>query len=180
MSSLRDSYGKVSGTKGIVLRSATDDGVIGSNNDANVNGSIIPVKFWVQPLVNEIFELTLTTVSISDGGNPAVNDYGGIVGPLTNGIQFFIELDGQEILFGPTITSNRELINRAPTIQQIQFAASIRLRTHTFNLLDHTPAPIILNGALNEKFGIIIQDDLSSLVAHNITIKGRSLLRAAP
>lgn len=177
MSSLRNAYGQVSGTRGIVLRSATVDGIIGNDNNAAVNGAITPVKLWVQPLVNQIFKLSLTTVSLSDGGNPGLDDYGSIVGPLPNGIQFFIELKGQEILFGPPIESNRELINRAPILQEVQFAGSIRLRTHTFNLLDHTIATVNLDGSTNDKFGIIIQDDLSSLSAHNFTIKGTSINR---
>ena len=176
MSSLRQSYGRVSDTKGIVLRSATDDGIIGLNHDAAVDGSITPVKFWVQPLPNEFFELTKTTVGISDSGNPSVQDYGSIVGPLANGIQFFIELNGQEILFGPPIDSNVELINRAPEVQEIQFSGSVRLRVHTFDLLDHTSRGVTLNGATNDKFGVVIRDDLSSLVTHTFTIKGYSFV----
>lgn len=179
MSSLRDSYSMISGNRGFILRSATDNGIVGGDDKANVNGSIIPVKFWVQPEINEIFELVFASIEISDSGNPGLDDYGSIVGPLTNGIQFFVEVNGFEVTFGEPIKSNRELVNLGPISQQLSFSGSTKITTHSFNILDHAPqtAAVKLNGSTNDKFGFIVQDNLLSLLEHTLTIKGSSLIK---
>jgi len=173
MSSLRNAYSRVTDSEaGILLRAMTDDGIIGTNSNAAVDGSSTPVKFFIQPLQTTEFLVSQVAIEISSSGNPGIDDYGSITGPLTNGLQFFTEIDGVEADFGGPLKSNREVIQLFPNFQEVMFAGSIELRVYTFDVLAHSKSPIRLNGNTFDKFGVIVQDNLSSLVDHSISCKG--------
>lgn len=179
MSELKNSYGVITGSTGIVLSAASIDGLVTGNSSANTDGSITPVKFYIQPDINLIYNLSFVSIEISDSGNPAIDDYGSITGPLANGIQFFLEINGVETDFGMAIKTNRELITLGPATQQLSFSGSTKVTTYGFDVLEHAPrsSVIRLSGDTFDKFGFIVQDDLSSLIEHTLTIKGSSIIR---
>lgn len=173
MSSLRNSYSRITDSElGIVLRAMTDDGVLGTNANAAVNGSITPVDFWVQPPPTTEFVLNRLAIEVSDGGNPGLDDYGAITGPLPNGIQFFIERDTVKEDFGGPITSNREIVSIFPEVEILPFAGSIQLRLYSFDVFTHSNSPVVLQGNTNDKFGVTIQDNLLTLANHSFSVKG--------
>ncbi len=173
MSSLKQSYGRLTNNEiSILLRNMTDDGDPAGNADADVDGSITPVEFFIQPLPTTAFEVVQVTVEISDAGNPGLNDFGNIVGPLANGVQFFIDQKGSRLLFGNPIKTNRSLIGLGPIVQRLPFQGGVEVGTFTFNVFEHAKQGILLSGNTNDKFGIIIQDNLLALEAHTVVVKG--------
>lgn len=173
MSSLRDNYSRITDSEaGVLIRALSDDGLVTGNRDANVNGSVTSVRFWTQPPPTMEYVISQAAIEVSDQGNPGIDDYGTIAGPLVNGIQFYIEHDGVETLVGLPLNSNREILQLFPNQQSVQFAGGVSLALLGFDILTHSKSPFVLNGNTNDKFGIIVSDDLSTLVAHTVSIKG--------
>ena len=173
MSSLKAAYYNIARTQpSILLRNLTDDGLPEGNSNSNVNGSVTPVEFYVQPPANLQFEITGITIGVSDVGTPAITDYGNVLGPLTNGIQFFVDRGVTRALFGNPIHTNRELIELAPMTQRIKFAAGAEIAVYTFNAFAYSKEGIVLRGASSDKFGFIVQDNISTLVSHVMAAKG--------
>jgi len=181
MSSLRNAYHRVApNEQSILLRNATIDGDPAGDADANVTGTLIaPIDFFIAPLATQRFEIVQATIEVSDGGNPSIDDYGSITGPLANGVQFFIEQQTVQVPFGNPVKTNRELINLGPITQAIQFAGSIQVRTYTFNVWEHAREGVFIDGDVGGRFGIKIQDDLAMLVNHTITFKGNIQVKVA-
>ena len=172
MSKLRDSYGRISGSRRIIIRTATDDGIIGGNEDANVNGLITPVDFYIQPVINETFEITHLSVEISDSGNPGISDYGSVAGPLANGIELFIELDGNRVPLGVPYKSNKQIMSLGATHEQLTFSGSTKVTIYHFDFLKYSNSGVIIHGKHLEKLGMSVNDDLSALISHTISFKG--------
>ncbi len=175
MSSLRKNYSKVSGTEvSSFLRQATLDGSLSGNADSNVNGSITPVEFWIQPDTNEIFEIAQISLTLSDSGNPSLEDYGSIIGPLSNGVQMFVELNGVKFNFGTSFKNNKELITLgASEYFKETFSSSVETSTHIFNAKEFAKRlGVRLNGKTQDKFGIRVQDDLTGLTSHVFSVGG--------
>ena len=173
MSSLRNSYYNLTKTEqSILLRDMTLDGSPAGNPNANVDGSVTPVKFYITPSANQDIEVVQVGIEVSDSGNPGLDDYGNIAGPLLNGIQFFVEVDGVEVnVFNP-LTSNRELINLGPVVERAAFSGSTVVNLYSFNAWQHAKSGLMIRGDRNEKFGVKINDNLSSLIAHTFVVKG--------
>ena len=173
MSSLRNNYGKITDSEiSVLLRGFTDDGQLGGNDNAAVDGSTTPVKFWIQPAPTTMIIASHLTVQISSSGNPGLDDYGNIPGPLTNGIQLFLEVNGNEIPFGGSLKTNRVLGLLFNKFTEVTFAGSIEVRTYSFDVTDHSKSPIILNGNNEDKFGVIIQDNVAALANHAFAAAG--------
>ena len=178
MSSLKNAYDRVSlSEKTFILRNLTTNGLIAGVQEAAVNGSVIPVKYYIQPLTNEVYELSIVSIVVSDGGSSiAINNYGSITGPLTNGIRFFTEINGTETLLGLGFKSNKQLVDLGPDRDSISYNA-VTLSVYDFNINRYTENGIILNGGNNDKFGVIVQDDLSDLTSQTFAVKGSLRLR---
>lgn len=178
MSKLRDTYSQITDTESnTLIRGMTLDGDPDGDMNMAVDGSITPVEFYVAPLHGFQFFITIISIELSDSGVPVLSDYGSITGPLTNGIQFFIDHDGDVIdLFQPA-KDNRDLLKLAPTLSRRDFAGNQSLEIYTFNTKRHSNAPIILNSASNDRFGVRVQDDVRALTAHSVVVKGNIRLR---
>jgi len=178
MSSLRNTYDRVSlSDKTFVLRNLTTNGLITGVQDASIDGSVTPVKYYIQPLVNEIYELKAVAIVVSDGGNIGLKEYGSISGGLTNGIRFFVEINGTESLIGLGFKTNEDLIDLGPNRDRLAYANNRTLSYYEFNISRYAKNGIILNGGNSDKFGVIVQDDLSNLVSQRFGVKGSLRLR---
>ena len=99
MSSLRNNYHRVAlPTPANRVRRLTDDGT-GITGIRNMNGdySVTPKDFWIQPPAGAFWVLQEIGTVIDGVANGQLADYGDIAGGLTNGIKFFLEVDGFEI-----------------------------------------------------------------------------------
>lgn len=180
MSSLRNAYHRVALSQfNFLQRNLTTNGLLTGNENANVNGSVTPVKFYTQPPTGIFYNIVAGVFAVSDGGSTSINDYGAIDGPLANGVQVFIEKDGVETLIGNPIKSNRGLHDIGPNIQTTAFSA-VDLRVYNFDIFNYYPRGIQLNGNTNDKFGVIIQDDISTLNTHTVGVKGSQSFIVVP
>lgn len=178
MSLLRENYlypsGGVSPSHVPTTRFLTSDGSILGSKDMGVNGAITPVDFYVKPEANETLLMSAITVLISDSGNTSYLDYGSVSGPLANGVQLFFGNDVVPFIpIEPPIVSNYEYSVRSRYYDIIQYSGSTR--TVLFkDIFSAFSKSVILDGKLGERLGFRIQDDLSSLLVHEATLKGSS------
>lgn len=175
MSSLRDNYGRITNVqdkrKLPIFRPFTDDGTLTGQRNMDVDGSVTPQEFYIQPGPTLEYSVLGLSVRVTDNGNPAFDDYGNVNGPLTNGITFFAEQGGIEIPLTPNIKRNVDWLEFGPEISITQFSGSIRFLTYVIDMSKFSTG-IVLDGSKNERFGCRINDDLTSLVDHQIGVQG--------
>lgn len=173
MSSLRENYSRITGTEeGFFIRTGTRDGLITGDSVSNIDGSVTPVDFYTAPASGEIMEVVELSIELSDGGNPTLDEYGNIGSALTNGVQIYLERNGVKSPLGLPIKDNRSLFNLGPQISYIQLASQERITRASFNIRDFAKQGVLLDFRTNDRLGIIIQDDLSALISHSVTLKG--------
>lgn len=180
MSDLRKNYSQVSLTEiPTLIRTLTDNGLLSGSALSNVDGSATPVEFWIEPSFgslsgNELeFELFSITVQLTSAGNNAVTSYGGLP-ELTNGVQFFVERDGVQSPFGPPFISNENLVTLGQQVTRVDYSGNVQIETYSFNTKTHAEVGIklrIRNG-VPEKFGYVVQDNLTALLAHRVIVRG--------
>ncbi len=175
MSSLRNNYGKIIGPKNVfetpIYRPGTDDGTLFGNRNMNVDGSTTPQEFYITADPGRLFAIGGVPVRITDGGNPAFDDYGNVNGPLVNGLTLSVTLGGTTIPLTPNIKRNIDWLEFGPSIEITQFASQVRLLSYNFSLFDFSSG-IMLNGNEGDRFSIFINDDLTDLVDHEIGVQG--------
>lgn len=177
MSSLRNSYDRVSYTRGFFLRNLTLTGEFGGGEDANVNGSVTPVEFFVAPAANQTFLIEALHIILSDAGNPSVDGYGNIAGPLANGTQIFAELNNNVVNLGSPLVDNQLFLSLGELKPRVSFSGNIQVAQYDITF----PPPLNVNdfsglqlfGERGDRFGIRVQDDLTTLQSHVFTATGR-------
>ena len=176
MSSLRNTYNRLCpNSKRAFSRTLTDDGLVTGNNDMDVDGSVTPVRRYIQPLPEETFNIEEVSITISDNGSSSNADYGSVSGPLTNGTVFFVERDGVQQIVSEVFDENDDFVLASASFEIFTFTG-VRVIVYR-DLFNNYSNGIFLNGATNDKFGLIIRDDLSSLVEHISLVKGYSIPR---
>jgi hypothetical protein len=161
-----------------VYRHLTDDGLIadGTNQKANVDGSVTPQKFYAGPTNGKTWEIERMIVFIEDNATFAADNYGG-VSTLTNGIDLELTISGQS---GPQIL---DLLDNEPIKSVSDWAA----HCHDVNILTFgagnnyatvrwtfgkSGEPLVLHGHHGDKLVATINDALNVLVDHRFIIQG--------
>jgi hypothetical protein len=176
MSSLRKSYGKLTGEGGILSRNCSSNGVLGGPSEMNVNGSVIPVDFWIEPLEGQQFLIKYISLALNDSGNFNAGGYGGIETQLVNGIDFFIEISGNRVNFTAVpITRNEQLLSISSESQSYLLTGNDRIIVFREILTDFAD-PLLLKAG--DKFGVEVKDNLTALNHHSCRIKGAILAEA--
>lgn len=177
MSSLRNAYDRVSLSEaGFILRNLTTNGLIGGDPNGNVDGSATPIKLFTAPPADARYVLREMTISVGDTGAIEINDYGSISGPLANGVQFYIKKRGVEILLGLPLKTNGGLVDLGPFRDRITYTSN-KVTAYEFAINAYADRGIELSGNDGDEFGVIIQDNLSTLLTHTFSVKGRDLRR---
>lgn len=172
MSSLRSSYGKIANTTRVPLAQPMSlNGVVGGSTSMAVDGSTTPVIFYYQPTANEMATIFDYSIVIGDAGNTGENDYGSIIGPLLNGVQFFAVIDGVEFDFGTPVIRAAQYFARGARVNFIELSGNKRIANYQFSFFD-TSDGTRLNGQNGDRLGVKIQDNLSTLSAHTVSISG--------
>ena len=180
MSELRKNYSQESLTEvPTLIRTLTDDGLVTGNTSGNVDGSSTAVDFWIEPNFGTIsgnefeFEIFTISVQITSAGNNGVTDYGSVP-TLTNGLQFFVEREGNRAAFGFPFRTNENLVRLGQQYTSVEYAGNVVVETYSFNTKSHGVRGIKLRirpgGA--EKFGYTVQDNLTTLLEHVVTVRG--------
>ena len=156
----------------------SSDGTPSGMINLNVNGSVTPVDFWVEPPIpKSVLKIEALTVTINDTGNPSSTGYGNLA-TLTNGMQLFFEINGFKIPVETPIKRNVDLVGRSQIFEVIQFAT---VRTVVFRdlLSQYSTSGFQIDARRSEKFGVTVRDDLSTLSNHNFIVKGEYYLSDA-
>lgn len=174
MSSLRNNYPKVSLTTPTNrVRRLTDDGtgVTGISNMIG-NYSVTPKVFWIQPPIGVLWTLQEVGLVVNGVANGQLADYGSIAGGLTNGIKFFLEIDGQEIdvTGSSNFKTNSDIVSNGGRFNGMEFGGSKRLDSIWFPQLPDTEV-VVLDGDKNMKFGIRLNDNFTTLIQHGFYIR---------
>lgn len=150
----------------------TDDGTTSGSKDMAINASGAPVDFWIQPPPGFAVRINLLNVMISDTGIPAYDGYGNISnGVISNGVQLFFETGGVRTLIEDPFVENNEYVIRSQQLNIEDFAANVRIITYR-DLLTNYSSGFEVKEADGDKFGVVINDDFSSLTLHEFIIKG--------
>lgn len=154
-----------------IIRRLTDTGkdVSGVQTNFNEDYSSTSKTAFILPDVGEQIAIHSINFAITDSGTFADDDYGNIVGGLTNGAQVEIIVSGftvgSEALI---VNTNAELFSLDSSAQIIEYSSNDRTLVATFKLVQ----PIFLNGNTEDQFGVVLSDDLSGLRIHEFTING--------
>lgn len=177
MTDLKKQYSRNTSSGIVLLSRMTSNGQFDGPGDLTVDGSVTPVEFWIEPAVDmEAFVITEFLIVLSDGGTPSLDEYGNQP-TLTNGIQFFLEIKGQLVLIALPVKTNQELIEAGGIFQDVTMQAD-DIRTYRFNFPSlNSPGQKLLPG---DRFGVVVQDDLSALTSHRVIVNGIRFPRVVP
>lgn len=145
----------------------------GLNVDFEANGdySGAPQKFLFQAVPNRKFAVSRITVEVSDNGTLGRNNYGSINNGLNNGIVFYTVINGVETIISnpPLIKTNGDYLSASNVFEIVNFDGGV---DSVFYALDFSQFadPVVLNGDLGDMFGVILNDNFSTLVAHKFTL----------
>ena len=173
MSSLREAYRRIIDKNGTtIVRHLTDDGTgITGLKDIIADYSVTPKDFYVQPPGDQLWIIREVGGIINGINNAGLGDYGAIGGGLTNGLRFFLEIEGVE--FDITASSNHknnaDLLANGNRGVSLDYGGNQKLDQFYLPTLLDTDT-IILDGARNMKFIMRANDDFTVLVAHILYI----------
>lgn len=147
-----------------VRRFATND----SSPDLNVDGSITPVEFLVEPTTGKIFYVHSISIVLED---PAINfsKFGGI-SALTNGVDFKASQIGLSEVLLENIKSNGEIYLFANEI--IFDSASTDILVAHINVKEDTGTTVKLVDSLSDNLKIIVNDNLTSIAKFKVIARG--------
>lgn len=159
-------------TPSFVIEKLTDVGIEQAGAVTNFVGdySVTPEDAYITAPAGQLLKIETIVITISDIGAFAPDDYGNIVGGLTNGILTVVEIDGVE-LFNPVklINNNVELFGIDSSANIIEYG----LNTRTLNAKFDLGSPLVLNGDTQDKFILRLNDDMTGLDTHEFTVIGQ-------
>jgi len=155
------------------LLSTNGDGT-GTKN-MNVNGSVTPVKFYVQPPLNTSYKLNRLNINATASSFIDATKYAGVT--LTNGIKAYVERKGVKIKdFTRDINIKSSymwgLLAGIDSITQEGALSDPLLVRWTF---DRSYKKFILYGNKLDRFVIEIADNLTSMTTHYAMLQGEIL-----
>jgi hypothetical protein len=169
MSSLKNKYRSVVKPVGVtVVRNLTDDGTgITGSKDVTGDYSATPKDFWVQPPGDQLWIIREVGGTVNGINNASLDDYGAIVDGLTNGLKFFLEIDGQEINITASSNhkNNADLLSNGNRGYMLDYGGNSKLDQFYLPALLDTDT-ITLDGNRNMKFILRANDDFTTLEAH--------------
>jgi len=173
MSSLLSSYGRITRDNGRPFTATlTSTGNNSGDINMNVDGSSVPVEFWYAPLENETIVVRGLTITVGFIGATKADEYGNVLGPLPNGVRVYVERDGIKTYSNLLLRNNSDLARGSISLNVIAFSNS-NLIVYQQNFGTFSDS-YLLKGDTNDRFGIEIRDDLTSLDLHECEIRGGS------
>ncbi len=145
------------------------------NGSQNVNGSITPVLFYIQPASNEMHILRRMNIESIDANFNNAAQYGALGAALANGIKIYVEVNGGALIKDYTkditIKRNHDWALLAGVDSPVIGGAGndALLARWTFAL---GGGDIILDGSKNERLVIEIPDDLQGLTDQLAFVQG--------
>jgi hypothetical protein len=160
---------------GLILNRYLDANGDGTGNKSFVGDySLAQEIAYIQPGADEVFYLARMIVSIQDGVGFAAAKYGAINGGLSNGIQIRV-IDDTGVLVD--LTDGVPILNNA-SWAGFCYDADVKAWGVGDEFLpvrwtfSKSGAPIKLIGANNARLEVLMDDDLTDLVAHRFLVQG--------
>ena len=161
--------------KGMILRYLDIDGDGTGVKNANVNGSVTPVTFKLQPGEGQAMAIHRLIIHIEDVGQLRVDHYGTLGAKLTNGILLQVRsADDDSVLLdlldGVKLDSNHEWSRLCYDMfphdygSPTDFAIAYRLSFDRFG------GPLVLTA--DEYLCVVIQDNVTGLLEHYFMAQG--------
>jgi len=138
----------------------------------NVDGSITPVSFKLQPASNEILRVSNWFIYIEDEKGFNITDYGALAGPLTNGLEIKASIGGR---YGPLISFN---VKSNADIISVAYDMDLKTWGNDNDVLvakiDFTNMGqfVRLDGSQGDFLEVIVNDNLTNLGKQVITAQG--------
>lgn len=172
----------------IVISLSTDGTGIGLAADLSlVVGSLDnPIDAFVEAIPGGDLYFTVANIFIEDGGNISLEDFGAILGGLTNGLGSFIENEGVKFpITSIPLRTNLDLIRFGTLTAGLgEDASAFRGKQSqgggdTFynpiwdlKRLSAGGEGVVLAAGTNQRMGVTIQDDMTTLTSFNILFEG--------
>jgi hypothetical protein len=155
----------------------------GITTNLSVDGSVVSVDAFVGPPVNGDLYITTANILIADSGVISLNRFGNITSGLNNGIEFFVETASERIITSIPLKSNFDFIRIGTLTEGIGSKNDAYQLSNTdpdnddgYNpVIDFTrisPLGIRLIKDTQDKIGLVINDDITSVSTFNVIITG--------
>lgn len=138
--------------------------------NANVDGSSTPVEFKLT--AGPVLHVARLIVLIRDNAVLAAEDYGGITGPLTNGIDVELWKDGAlhvDLLDGLPVKSNADWARSSYDVSTTAFGAGDNYIQVRWTFAKAGESLVLNNG---DELLVRINDNLTGLVEHCFNLQG--------
>jgi len=135
----------------------------------NVNGSIAPVRFRIQPPINTVFYVTHLVCFVRDDG-AALNKFGGLAA-LTNGVKFEIKSADLPQITLFAVKTNADLMTQADEGELVDNGFATDGQDLVKAVIDLSPGVRIPYGSTANIY-VTIQDNLTALSSFYIRAKG--------
>lgn len=170
-----------------VIALSIDGTGIGIASDLSlIDGSVNSVDAFVEARADGDLYFTTANIFIEDSGNIQLEDFGAIAGGLANGLNSFIESKGIKSAITQTpLKTNLDLIRVGTLTAGLgEDASAFRGKQSqgggdTFynpvwdlKRLSASGEGVVLAAGTNQRMGVTINDDLTSLTSFNILFEG--------
>lgn len=138
-----------------------------------IDGSVTPVEFFIRPPGDEIWRIARMVVFIEDSKINA-DDYGAIVGGLTNGVELYVADDNgiiNHLMDNGAVNSSAEWAEYCYDADAKFWGVGNEFLTVRWTFTK-AGVPIRLDGSKRQRLAILIQDDLTGLIGQEFIVQG--------
>lgn len=172
---LNETWGWLTDRPGLPLaRMLTEDGTPTGNCSMTGDYSVTPKDFYIQPEEGIVFLVLGLKVNLTLKPAPDKNDYGEIVGGITNGIELLYQrgvYERQILPLGP-VKNNGGWILANAIRENPMLDGSAEINVFAFNHLETFGQALPLWGNQNDRLIARLNDDFSMQTVHCMTING--------
>lgn len=132
------------------------------------------VDFYFQVPAGFTYEVAQILITISCGSGISQNDYGNIVGGLTNGVKLIQKKNGVEtqLIGGLTVKKNYEFLAATDSVTISSFSGGSQTIQFSFDSFSDLNSYIELNGNTQDQMIFRVQDNFTTLVNQKVIIRG--------
>lgn len=149
-------------------RFLTTDNTATGPRAMNVLGTLgAPVRFRMGPPPGQRWGVTNVVSAISDNANFNQTDFGAIPAGLTNGLALMLRSNGSDVdlYAGFRVKQNFDWFGIPAECSLTTWAGTSQTLAVDFNIFSDSGQYVILDGDQGQELVVIVQDDLTSLVA---------------
>ncbi len=157
---------RTAGLLNVMRRFMTVDNTAAGTRDMNVLGTLgAPVRYRIGPPAGQKWGMAVIVLAMSDNGQFVQSDFGGIAGPLANGVFIGLRSSGVDvdIFSGFRVKSNSDWFGLPAKTYLTTWAGPAQTLEARFDAYGESGQYVILDGDLGQELFVQIQDDLTGL-----------------